>query len=131
MEPEPKRRPAMLEEIARGLFVASWPVSCAGAAFETGRAEMTDRLCAVRRPFALLHDFRRVDRSVLGWGMPFLADARLVASAGWISKVAFVYGGNAAVLGTMNSLLWLSPVQPAKAFRDFDEAARWCSDDAA
>ena len=85
-------------------------------------------LQAESTPFALIHDCRQVQYSSMDLGLPFVDWGRTVARLGAIRRVAFVVGDVGSVaLMTLNGMLWMSPVQPAKIFAQLDEAERWIS----
>ena len=103
-----------------------YPELCAGPDFSPEYSELTSRLGKLCRPFALLHDLRAVDPYAVDWGTPYLSCARRVAAAGFVRRVAFVCDCNHFALATFNTFLWMSPVRPVCAFRDYDQATKWC-----
>lgn len=76
-------------------------------------------------PAALIHDLSQIQSVHLGLSdqRRILTDARGIASR--LERVAFVYDAMPVTSSFLNSLLWLSPVQPARAFADLDSALKW------
>lgn len=81
------------------------------------------------KPYSLLHDFRFVNYSMVDWKSDFMffEAAHKVAKQGLTQSVALVITGcSPLLLSTVNAMLWMSPVQPAKVFAYHDEALNWC-----
>ena len=112
--------------------VHSWhyPQECAGTEFQAsvdaGIAMLKDEAV----PFALLHDFRFVHYSKMDLSLPFLEWGRDIRRSCRIERVAFVV--DPARVGwfgllTINGMLQLSPVQPARVFHTLEQAECWCA----
>ena len=107
----------------------TYPADCSGTEFQTAVDKNIEALRSETRPFALVHDCRVVRYSTLDMRLPFLDWGRSVLGFGIIERVAFVVG-EGAWLATLNGMLRLSPVQPARIFSaapgdNLDEAERW------
>jgi hypothetical protein len=100
------------------------------------RTVTTATMLRAEEPFGLVQDMRQVRWWAAGLSgharlVPSMLDElRAVAAGGMLQRVAFVTTCNPSGLGAriLNGVLRLSPVQPTRAFMDFDEAVRWCGD---
>jgi|APSaa5957512622_1039677.scaffolds.fasta_scaffold26476_4 hypothetical protein len=113
----------------RRVYVMTYPADCSGTEFQTAVDKNIEALRSETRPFALVNDCRVVRYSTLDMRLPFLDWGRSVLGFGVIERVAFVVG-EGAWLATLNGMLRLSPVQPARIFSaapgdNLDEAERW------
>jgi len=105
-----------------------YPERCCDDGFASAHRAVAAQLDASAAA-SVVHDFSRVS-SFVGWAQrEVLGDARALSQARSFERVAFVCGEMPTVLTTVNSLLWLSPVKPARAFASADAAVRWCCGD--
>lgn len=106
-----------------------YPKQCRGDTFVETCGGVTRKMLAMNQPFSLLHDFRAVNYNLVDWNsnFQFFDAANEVTQKGFVSAVALVITGcSPYLLGTVNAMLWMSPVQPVKVFEGHHEALKWC-----
>ena len=116
-------------EVNGDVVVLQYPASCHGAAFVQSYSEASRTLTGFRRPFRLVHDLRETNLSTLRLD-ECVSHAIKIARSCDIEGVAFVLNDdvsptlfNALALG-----LWMSPVQPARGFKNKVDAMRWANE---
>ena len=114
----------------RRVYVMHYPPDCSGSQFQEAVDSSIVKLRRETSPFALVHACRSVKYSTLDLRLPFLHWGKQVLGFGAIERVSFVIGDVGAMgLLTLNGMLSLSPVQPARIFNSIDEAERWSRSD--
>ena len=110
------------------VLAVEYPARCSGKAFFDEFAVVTQELLETRRPFALLHDMRAVNLATVERSFVYLEAATKIGKEQYVRGVALVLGSSLSpwLVQTANAMLWMSPVQPVKVFKEQEEALKWC-----
>ena len=114
-------------DVAAGDVVTlTYPDCCSGPAFRERYNEVAALLAAATRPFRLVHDLRLANLFELPLDS-IIEDATSIAKNGMVERVCFVVDLNPVMQQTFTLGLWMCPVQPARVFKDRQEACNWAA----